>query len=297
MTVTVFLDRAGVISGEIYGAVAKSFGMYVFYLDDDLYVRMVDKNSPAYIAGVRRGDRILSINGNTKIDYPTQLKENFKTVNGYLNESTMLIKFGKPSGVIEEKQIANVQYNIDPILDSRVINFEGKKVGYLAFSSFVSIMEKNVFTRMHTDFENVFNSFDAEGINDLIVDLRYNGGGSVLTAEYLADHIAPLAADKQQMLYYEMNTVLSRDWEWTAEGEEFGPVKFAKKGKLNLPKVYFLVTRSTASASELLINSLKPYMQVHIIGTYVRNEKKEAVAQNTYGKPVGFLASRCWIKI
>ncbi len=282
-----FLDRAGVISGEIQGAVAKSFGMYIFYLDKELHVKMVDLNSPAYHAGIRRGDKILSINGNSNLGYDANKGENFKTINSYLLMNSMEIRFAKPTGAILEKQMANVAYDLDPVMDSRVLNVDAKKVGYLAFSSFVSLEDKGLPTRMFQTFERIFSSFETEGIQELIVDMRYNGGGAVLTAEYLADRIAPASADKSQMYYYEMNKVLTNDWEWTAEGDDFGPVYFAKKGSLNLSKVYFLVSKSTASASELLINALKPYMAVHMIGTYA-GTPAAPLAENTYGKPVGF---------
>jgi len=287
-----FLDRAGVVSGEIQGAVATSFGMYVFYLttqtsgnDAYLYVRMVDKNSPAYHAGIQRGDRILSINGNANINYNAQLAENFKSINTYLGSSSLKVKFAKPTGSTAEKEIASVQYNLNPVLDNRVIDHGGKKVGYLAFSSFVNIQQPS--TGMLTNFNAIFDDFESKGVNELIVDLRYNGGGAVVTAEYLADRIAPAAADKQLMYHYEVNNLL-KSWGWLEEGEGFEPVYFAKKGNLNLPRVYFLVTRSTASASELLINSLKPYMDVYLVGTYSVNSQNQQVTENTYGKPVGF---------
>jgi carboxyl-terminal processing protease len=278
-----FLDRQGVVSDEIQNAVATSYGMYVFYLQTQssgnnayLYVRMVDVNSPAYQAGIRRGDRILSIDGKTNLDYNTQQSQGFKGVNEALNSSSMNVKWITPNAVTTEKMMTSSLYNFNPILSDEVFSIDGKKIGYLAFSSFVNIENKGVLTKMHKDFEDIFQSFEGQSISELIVDLRYNGGGAVNTAEYLADKIAPILADGKKMYYYKMNTLLEA-WEWTAAGEEFGPVYFDKSGSLNLSKVYFLVSRSTASASELLINSLIPYMDVQVIGT-----------EKTYGKPVGF---------
>lgn len=282
-----FLDREGIVSNEIQNAVTSSYGMSVFYLqtqeaynDKDnayLYVRMVDANSPAYAAGIRRGDRILSINGKTNYDWNTQNPLKFKDLYAALASSEMTVKWRTPASIDTEKKITNTFYNFDPILNTKVFNVDDKKVGYLAFSSFVNIINNKVYTKMYADFESIFNSFEANGINSLIVDLRYNGGGAVNTAEYLADKIAPTTADKKLMYTYKVNKYLSDEWKWTAQDSAFGPVNFQKKGNLNLKTVYFLVTKNTASASELLINSLEPHMDVQVIGS-----------EKTYGKPVGF---------
>ena len=282
-----FIDREGTVSDEIQNAVATSFGMYVFYLqtqeaslDNDnayLYVRMVDVNSPAYAAGVRRGDRILSINGNTKIDYNTQRAQNFAGVNTALNSSSMKVKWRNPQSQDTEKDLISSSYAFNPILNSKVFDTNAGKVGYLAFSSFVNIVNNGALSKMYLDFENIFNSFESSDISSLIVDLRYNGGGAVATAEYLADKIAPASANGKLKYSYQVNRVLGNDWGWNKQDSSFGPVYFSKRGNLDVTKVYFLVSSSTASASELLINTLDPYMDVYVIGR-----------EKTYGKPVGF---------
>ncbi|WDF68109.1 S41 family peptidase [Sphingobacterium oryzagri] len=288
-----FLDRAGEVSGEIQNAVSTSFGMQVFYLQTqqsgtnaDLYIRMVERNSPAFAAGLQRGDRIVSLNGNTNIDYNSQQSENFRTVNSYLNGGTLTLQIAKVDGSMETKTITSTRYNVDPVMDSRVLHVAGKNVGYLAFSSFVTIENQGAKTAMYNRFEQIFAGFESEGVNELVVDLRYNGGGAVITAEYLADRIAPASVGTNIMYSYAVNDVI-KSWGWLNEGEEFGPVRFAKKGNLQLSRVYFLVTSGTASASELLINVLRPHMQVYMIGTN-RNTDQGTVAEKTYGKPVGF---------
>ncbi|MHC8948132.1 S41 family peptidase [Sphingobacterium hungaricum] len=284
-----FIDREGVVSGEIQDAVATSYGMYLFYLNRstdnnaDLYVRMVDAGSPAANAGIKRGTRIKSINGNSAIDYNTQAGQNFKFVNDALNSSSMTLVISNQGESDKTVSIQSTLYSFNPILSAKVITQGTKKVGYLAFSSFVDVYSSGIPNQMYTRFENIFASFQSEGINELIIDLRYNGGGSTNTAEYLADRIAPTATNGQPMYTYKVNKLL-QDEGLTAEGEAFGPVKFNKIGSINLPKVYFLVTSSTASASELLMNVLEPYMNVQLIGTFGNGGVKE----NTYGKPVGF---------
>ena len=282
-----FLDRDGAVSNEIQNAMATDYGMSLLYLqteeafkDNDnayLYVKMVDVNSPAYVAGIRRGDRIMSINGKTNYDWNTQNGQNFQGLYQALSSSSMSVKWRNTSSVDNEKTIVSSSYNFNPILSNKVFTVGDKKVGYLAFSSFVNVNNGGSYTQAYYNFENIFNTFEAEGINSLIVDLRYNGGGAVLTAEYMADRLVPSAANKKLMYSYKVNTVLGEDWGWKEEGESFAPVYFSKRGGLEIPTVYFLVTSATASASELLINSLAPYMNVQIIGP-----------EKTYGKPVGF---------
>ena len=278
-----FLDRKGTVSEEIQNARSTSYGIYVLFLQTTesardnnnafLYVRMLDLNSPAYVAGIRRGDRILSINGNTKYDYNTQRAQNFKGINDALNSESMTIKWQKPNGETLEKTITQSQYSINPILSQWVKDIDGKKVGYFAFSSFISILtNQGQFNSLHTNLQNMFTTFENQGVKHLIVDLRYNGGGSTYTAEYLANKLAPAAVTGKKMYYYKLNPIVQEEL-----GDQFSPVTFNKNGNLEPLRVYFLVTDNTASASELLINSLSPHMDVQIIGS-----------ENTYGKPVGF---------
>lgn len=278
-----FLDRQGVVNEEIQNARSTSYGMYVMYLqtaesarDNNnalLYVRMVDLNSNAYQAGLRRGDRILSINGNTKYDYNTQIAQNFKGIYDALNSESMTVRWKKPSGEEFEKKLNSVQYSINPILTSWVKDIDNNKVGYFAYSSFLSITDnQNIPTSQKTLLQNLFTSFETQGVKHLIVDLRYNSGGATMTAEYLANKIVPSSATDKRMYYYKLNPFVQQEL-----GDQFPAVDFKKDGNLALTKVYFLVTNSTASASELLINSLRPYMDVQIIGS-----------ESTYGKPVGY---------
>src|SRR5690606_26386877 len=125
-----FLDRAGAVSGEIQDAVATSYGMYVFYLqteeayhDNDnayLYVRMVDVHSPAYEAGIRRGDRILKINGSSAFDYHTQKSQNFEGINEALDSENMDIQWRTPAGADKGASMTSTSYAFDPVLSSRV---------------------------------------------------------------------------------------------------------------------------------------------------------------------------------
>ena len=128
-------------------------------------------------------------------------------------------------------------------------------------------------TLTETELNRVFSEFESANVSSLIVDLRYNGGGSVATAEYIDSLIAPSTVKGKVMYNYLYNDKL------TDSASQIGlasQVLFNGGGSLNLSNVFFIGTGNTASASELTINNLKPYLNVKLVG------------DTTYGKPVGF---------
>lgn len=271
-----FLDRTGAVSEEIQEGLASDFGFDVRYTaENDLRVKLVQPNSPASTAGLQRSWQILSINGNRNISQTVLQSANFRWLLEALAGSSITLKVKKPDNSETTVTLPRKQYALDPILFSKVYTTAGgKKVGYFVFNSFIAILNYKVPTATKTKIDALMSSFQAAGITNLIVDLRYNGGGSVETAEYLTDLLAPVSANGKLMYSYNMNKNLASEKTFK---EAFAPVNISKKGTLNLNNVYFITTGGTASASELLINNLKPYIPVWVIG--------EA---RTYGKPVGF---------
>jgi hypothetical protein len=142
----------------------------------------------------------------------------------------------------------------------------------------------------------IFADFASNGVTDLVVDLRYNGGGYVSTAEHIDNLIVPAAKTNTLMYNTYYNDILTNGKEvllknqWrkdASSGQDYNygqfdysvagnAVKFSKIGQLNVSRVFFIITGSTASASELTINNLRPVMDVQFIG------------ETSYGKPVGF---------
>ena len=274
-----FLDH-GQVAGEIQQGVAGDIGMQVTYAYDPnnnilLYVLFTDKNSPAGLAGVTRGWQITAINGNS-ISYDGS---NGPHVNNVINavyyDPSASFTFKKPDGSSVTTTLSKAVYNIDPVLFDSVYNVGSKKVGYFVFNSFAAVDNSTGPTQTKQEINRVFNKFQSNAINDLIVDLRYNGGGSVGTAEYLDSLIAPASVAGKEMYHYLYNDKL------TAMESQVGlqdKVLFAGGGSLNLDHVFFIGSSHTASASELTINVLKPYMDVKLVG------------DTTYGKPVGFFS-------
>ncbi|HEV7331549.1 MAG TPA: S41 family peptidase [Flavisolibacter sp.] len=245
---------------NVSGGVAGDFGLNVFFMQEgDLRVRAVEKRSPAGVAGVKRGWRITKVNGSTDI---TTTNANFIVQQIYQSTSTP-ITFQKPDGSLVNLTLNAATYQESPVVMDSVYSVSNKKIGYFVFNSFLGDT-----TAVISDFGRVFNRFSAEGVQDVIIDLRYNGGGYVSLAENLANYLAPASANGDIMMTQKFNNSYAR---------YNSTERFSKKGSLNLNRVFFIVGSGTASASELLINSLKPYMEVILLG-----------ASKTHGKPVGY---------
>jgi len=253
------------ISGGMSSVSASSnatgdFGITVFFrAEGDLRVRLTEPNSPAGAQGVKRGWRITKINGNTNI---TTSNSQFIIDNIYKGTSADFT-FTKPDGGTVDVQLQAAHYADKPVYMDKVISSPNGNIGYLVYNSFLGNM-----SQVSAEFARVFSKFSAAGVTNLIVDLRYNGGGYVALQEQLANYIINSSSTGSVMMrqIYNNNHIA-----------ENSTAYFNKAGNLQLSKVYFIVSRSTASASELLINNLKPYMDVRLIGN-----------SNTHGKPVGF---------
>jgi C-terminal processing protease CtpA/Prc len=277
-----FLDH-GEVAGEIQQGVAGDLGMQVTYVKDGngktyLFVLFADKNSPAGRVGVTRGWQITAINGDANISYDGSNGPNVnKVINAVYYSDQASFTFKKPDGTSVNNSLAKAVYQINPVLFDTVYAVGGKKVGYFVFNSFANVYNNGVPTLTKQELDRVFAKFEGSGISSLIVDLRYNGGGAVPTAQYLDSLIAPASVTGKEMFRYLYNDKLA------AEVGSDNKVFFRGGGKLQLDQVFFIGTGNTASASELTLNNLKPYMKVQLIG------------DTTYGKPVGFFQANITI--
>jgi carboxyl-terminal processing protease len=245
---------------KVSSGISGDFGLSVFFRNtDDLRVKLVEESSPAGQAGIRRGWRITRINGSSAINTSNS---NFIVENVFYSSNTSFT-FQKPDNSTVDITLSAKTYQENPVYVDSVYSVNGKKIGYLSFNSFLGDT-----SAIYQDFNRIFTDFASQGVNDLIVDLRYNGGGYVSVQEKLANYIAPAAANNGIMMKQEFNNNYA---DWNSQ------TTFKKLGSLNLNRVFFIVSGSSASASELLINNLKPYMEVLLVGP-----------SKTYGKPVGY---------
>ncbi|HYK77231.1 MAG TPA: S41 family peptidase [Daejeonella sp.] len=239
------------------------FGFLVkFYTSQtDLRVNYVYATSPAGVRGVQRGWKVLSINGRTMSGSQSDI--DFLNNLFFGNATSADFNFQLPDGSTQTITIPKGIYALNTVLYKNIYTNGPQKVGYFVFNQFSGPSSVN-------ELITTINYFQSNGINDLIVDLRYNRGGYVTTQDPLANMLAPQSVGfgQKTMYTYVFNQKYSK-WNETT--------KFYKTGSLNLNRIVFIVTPSTASASELLINNLRPVMQVKLVGE-----------KNTYGKPVGF---------
>lgn len=264
-----FLDRSGIINQEIQEGRMGSLGFEVRYqTESDLYIKKVDIGSPAYLAGLRRGWQLTAINGRQDLSLAAMEQDDFLFLFNALYSNSINVSAKDPQGQEYSFTIQSGLYNLQPIITQKVFDLGSKKVGYFAFDSFVSLQQ------IRSQLDQVFANFASAGAKDIIIDLRYNGGGDVSTANYISNLVAPLSAHNKLMNRYIINGLLKFEgWDMFL----FGPEFYNKQNALDPEHIYFLVTNGTASASELLINNLTPYVDVTIIGDEV-----------TYGKPVGY---------
>ena len=228
-----------------------------------LKVRTIEALSPAGLAGLRRGDTIVTIDGYT----PTQI------VNGQpgsVDAAGIARNFVviNAAGVQRNLIVNSAQYPLSPVVDARVMTAaNGAKVGYLAYQEFIGTGAAAMATAI--------DGFRVAGVTELVLDLRYNGGGSTTQARNLASLLGGSALSGRVFAQYRFNaknTASNFSQGFTASTSTLlaGPLE-------TLSRVVIITSGGTASASELVINGLRPFKNVITIGT------------TTYGKPYGFL--------
>lgn len=233
-----------------------------------VYVRDIVKGSSAEQKGLSRGAIINKVNGQHLLqnNYKNLFSNNTFTVTIADNYNG-----GNPIAGNTTIEVTKTQIQENPIRVDKVIQQNGKKIGYLMYNQFS--------TSYDDELNAAFAKFKAQGITDLIVDLRYNGGGSVRTAIYLGSMITGQFKDKlyAQQIWNEKvmkNVDNNRFKSYFTDQINNGEVT-ETINSVGMKTVYFIVSENTASASELVINALKPYIDVKLVGT------------KTVGKQVG----------
>ena len=226
-----------------------------------LYVRYVEPLSPAAAQGVQRGDRVLTVNGRPVSDLI--VADDFAALTPQQVGDILSLTLRR-NGVDRTLNISAAIFNLMPVTGTTVLTTGGgRRLGYVAVKDMVS--------QALAPLETTFSRFVAEGVQDLVLDLRYNGGGLVSTGGTLASYIA--GARGTNLNYA---SLLYNDKRASSNNTSY---RFsAQSSALSLPRVFVLMGRRTCSASEQVINGLRG-AGVEVV----------AIGETTCGKPVGFL--------
>ncbi len=235
-------------------------GFKLKYFNNKLYIALVYPNSPAARAHLKRGDKIIAINNHTVAN------KDYAYINSLLGydqegvEVTLLVE--DQNGTQRDLRLYKEQVHTPSVLKSQIFTLDGEKIGYILFDSFIN--------NSSLELQEAFRKFKQNGIKKIIIDLRYNGGGLVEAAN---DFVSLLIGQNYsnevsfRLLFNEENSYKNRNYY----------IRHLSNS-MALDDIYFLTTKRTCSASEALINALKPYnVNTHIIGS------------KTCGKPVGMI--------
>lgn len=247
-----------------FAGVRKEFGYSVrgYYFEEGserivAFVEYIEPDGPADRAGLKRGDLIVKINGSdiTQDNYGQLFSAEAVSIGlGTVTDNSIIELSSSVNMVSEELQI-------NPILKTEIFDVGGIKIAYLAYTSFIH--------EYNDQLEAVFAEFKSLGVSELILDLRYNSGGSISTARLMASLIGPTSNAGKLFLRTAYNEGLeeaiknenpSSYTEWFEDYFETNP------NNLGIENLYVLTTNGTASASEMVIYSLSPYINVVQIG-------------------------------
>lgn len=250
------------------------FGVRMTYdaVNQRVLIAEAYEGAPAFAAGIDRGTAIVAIgtnSGNLRTIASIVNAEGTAGITAALGPNdpgvSRVLRITDAAGT-RDVTVTKADYSLDPVSDrygAKVITEGGRSYGYLNLRTFIASADNQL--------RAAFADFRAQGVTDIIVDFRYNGGGLVSTANLMGDL---MGTGRAGQLFSQTRFRPQK----SAEDEEH---RFAPVAQSIAPtRIAFIGTGSTASASELVINSMLPYLGTNMT----------LVGSNTYGKPVGQIA-------
>ncbi len=261
---------------SVYKSTEKAYGYSLAFgkfSNVDAYFSVIEyvyPDTPASKANLKRGDLIVGIDGE---DITT---DNFLLL---VESDQISLQLGVLSnggiGLGDEIFLKSETLSLNPVLMKKTIELGDKRVGYLVYNHFY----ESYLDRL----DEALLSLHQEQVTDLVLDLRYNPGGELTAARHLCSSLAPLdvVLGKEKLINKHWNEELQEYWEKEKVDDElFVNFKPDVPLRMGLSRIYVLTTGATASASELTITGLDPYMEVIVIG------------DNTAGKYTGSITIR-----
>jgi hypothetical protein len=225
-----------------------------------LYVRHVEPLSPAAAQGVQRGDEVLAMNGRSAGDLIAADDFSDLTADAAGEPLTLVLRRGSAQRTVV---LSATVFTLTPVSGTAVLTTAaGRRLGYVAV--------KDMIGQALAPLETAFSRFRAEGVHDVVLDLRYNGGGLVSTGGTLASYVAGTRGSGRRYA-----TLLYND-QRSGSNQSFGFSTLPSA--LSLPRVFVLMGRRTCSASEQVVNGLRG-VGVEVV----------AIGETSCGKPVGSL--------
>ena len=250
----------------------------------ELTVRFTEPNSPAALANVPRGAKVVSINGADFVSDNTQ--QGVDTINNGLfpDDAGTTTSFGFEliDGTMISVELTSEDISVTPVQNVKVLETEDGKTGYFQFNSFIVTAQDGLI--------DAFDTFVEDNVTELIMDLRYNGGGRLA----LASQLSYMIAGPSQTNNAAFETLRFNDKNQTTNpvtGETIRPTPFYSNvidysagqvtstslPSLSLTRVYVISTDATCSASEAVMNALRG-IDVEVV----------QIGSTTCGKPYGF---------
>lgn len=246
------------------------FGLSLFSGTENVYgyVRYIVPGSNAASVDISRGEIFTGVDGKTlNLENYQELlfgSNDSYTLNMASIENNTITPNGKSVNLTKE---ANLSEN--PVFLTKVIETGGQKTGYIMYNGFTS--------NYNEQLNQAFGSLKSAGVTDLVMDMRYNPGGSVNTSRLLASMIYGTDTNKlyirqrwNSKIQPQLSSSQLEDYFANSTGQT--PIN-----SLGLSRVFVIATGSSASASELVMNGLDPYMEVIHIGTTTRGKNEFSI--------------------
>jgi len=235
--------------------------------EDDLFVTFIEPGSPLALAGVQRGDELISLDGYTADEF---LNLPSATRQSILGEGSAVVSptlgFRSPNGSTRNHIVTKATYTMQTVTDVRAVDHAGTRVGYVSFYQFVETSR--------AELSAAFAYLASENVTELVLDLRFNGGGRISVANELASYIIGSNGTDQVFSSIIFNDANSGN----NSSSVFEPVST----HLNLSRVYVLTSPGTCSASEMVINGLSPF-----VGGYYQGFEADCPATDTLSAQLG----------